>query len=175
MITCFVYDFVIFIILSINLIFHDENVLPRTEVSLIFSCIIFGFLFDMQGRKQIFTMRVCMTSIATILVPYMKLIPFPIVHIFPIQSLAFVMSSVSLTVPFIPDFIKFEKRGLAYSYTGLLLSLAMVVIYILMDLELDKTVDIQWFFVFSGCLGIAAAMTFCSFFTDNYKNRIKKR
>ena len=117
-----------------------------------------------------------MTSIATILVPFMKLIPIPIFHIFPIQSLALVMSSVSLTVPFIPDFIKFEKRGLAYSYTGLLLAMAMVGMYFLLDLEIHKQFDLKWFFVISGCCGIVVAMTFCRFFTDNYKETsIKKR
>ena len=133
-VTCFVYDFILFIILSINLIFHDESVLPRSEFCLIFSSLIFGFLFDILGRKQIFTMRVCVTSIATILVPYMKLIPFRLINWFPIQSLALVMSSVSLTVPFIPDFIKFEKRGLTYCYTGLLFASAMITMYLLLHL-----------------------------------------
>lgn len=37
------------------------------------------------------------------------------------------MSSVSLTVPFITDFVSFHKRGVAYSYLGLLFALASVV------------------------------------------------
>ena len=80
---------------------------------------MFGFMFDLLGRKQIFTMRVCVTSIATMLVPYIKF--------FPITSLALVMSSVSLTVPLIPDLVCFNKRGLAYSYMGLLFAIAIVV------------------------------------------------
>lgn len=80
---------------------------------------MFGFMFDILGRKQIFTMRVCVTSIATILVPYIKF--------FPITSLALVMSSVSLTVPFIPDLVSFSKRGLAYSYLGLIFAFAIVI------------------------------------------------
>ena len=169
------YDFVLFIILSINLIFHDDNILPRTEFCLIFSCLVFGFMFDLLGRKQIFTMRVCVTSISTILVPFLKLVPFDLISMFPIQSLALVMSSVSLTVPFIPDFIKFEKRGLAYSYTGLLFALAMVGMYISLYFEVKKEFDIKWFFVVSGCLGLVIAVTFCWHFFDNYKLRIKKR
>ena len=85
------------------------------------------------------------------------------------------MSSVSLTVPFIPDLVKFNKRGLAYSIIGLLMSLAVVSMYICLSLNLHKDFNEAWFFVISGLTGIATALTFCWHFKDNYKHRMRKR
>lgn len=38
------------------------------------------------------------------------------------------MCSVSLTVPVIPDFVKYRRRGVAYGYMGLILAISMFVI-----------------------------------------------
>ncbi len=96
-----------------------QIIFETTMLSLIFSCLLFGFLFDIAGRKQIFTMRTCVTSISTILVPY--------ITFFPIISLAVVMSTVSLTVPFVTDMVSYHKRGLAYSYLALTFVIAIVI------------------------------------------------
>jgi hypothetical protein len=74
--------------------------------------------------------RLMVTSLATILIPFIKF--------FPLISLALVMSSVSLTVPFIPDLVKFPKRGLAYAYLGLLFVLAQLIVFGIVEVELHK-------------------------------------
>ncbi|CDW86857.1 UNKNOWN [Stylonychia lemnae] len=146
LVTCFVYDFVIFLILAINLNFGQQGLLQQTELSLAFSCLMFGFMFDLLGRKQIFTMRVCVTSIATMLVPYIKF--------FPITSLALVMSSVSLTVPY------HVSKSLFKQYR-----------FIFIQVEVHKDVNINMFFLIGGILGLVTAFTFCWHFFDIYKNR----
>ena len=47
------------------------------------------------------------------------------------------MSSVSLTVPFIPDFVTFKKRGLAYGYMGFLFALATISVITILDFDVD--------------------------------------
>jgi hypothetical protein len=46
----------------------------------------------------------------------------------PAQTFAFVMSSVSLTVPVIADFVKYRRRGVAYGYMGLILAISLFII-----------------------------------------------
>ena len=76
MLTCLIYDLALFLIFSVNTIYHDESILTMTELSLLFSCLLFGLLFEIVGRKKVFTMRLCVTSIASLVVPYAKRIPF---------------------------------------------------------------------------------------------------
>ena len=166
MVTCMVYDMCLFLIFATNTMYHDENILPATELSLLLSCLFFGLLFEIVGRKKIFTMRLCITSLASLLVPYSKRIPFWVFEILPVQTLAFVMCSVSLTVPFIPDFVKNKYRGLAYGYLGLLLAFALVVILTIVELDYENTIDQEWFFVITSSIGLISAVTFCSFFKD---------
>ena len=83
LITCYVYDIALFLIFSVNLIYHDDNVLAMTELSLLISCLFFGILFEIVGRKKIFTMRLCVTSVASVFVPYSKKIDFWLINIIP--------------------------------------------------------------------------------------------
>ena len=83
LITCYVYDIALFLIFSVNLIYHDDSVLAMTELSLLLSCLFFGILFEIVGRKKIFTMRLCVTSIASACVPYAKKIDFWLINIIP--------------------------------------------------------------------------------------------
>ena len=166
MVTCWVYDVALFLIFSVNILFHDDNILLNTELSLLASCILFGVLFEIMGRKKIFTMRLCVTSIASLCIPFFKKIDFWLINILPMQTLAFVMCSVSLTVPFIPDFVKYRYRGIAYSYTGLMFAIALVCIQLIMDMDIQNSYNEQWFFVVTASIGIVSALTFCSFFKD---------
>lgn len=76
------------------------------------------------------------------------------------------MSSVSLTVPFIPDFVTFKKRGLAYGYMGFLFALATISVITILDFDVDKKIDQEYFFIFTSSFGIICALIFCSFFKD---------
>lgn len=51
LITFFVFDFILFLQLSTNLVFGPRHVLLQSQISLFFSCFIFGLLFDTLGRK----------------------------------------------------------------------------------------------------------------------------
>jgi MFS family permease len=138
MYTCFMFDLALFLIFSVNIMYHDDNIFAMTELSLLGSCFLFGFLFEIAGRKKIFTMRLLITSLASAFVPFYKLIDFWIIPVLPIQSLAFVMCSVSLTVPVISDFVKYRRRGVAYGYMGLILAISMFSI-----MTIDKFVEIK--------------------------------
>jgi MFS family permease len=138
MVTCWVYDVALFLIFSVNILFHDDDILVNTEISLLISCLLFGILFEIMGRKRIFTMRLCVTSICSLCIPFFKKIDYWMINIIPTQTLAFVMCSVSLTVPFIPDFVKYRYRGLAYSYTGLLFAIALCAIQLVSDLDVQN-------------------------------------
>lgn len=89
--------------------------------------------------------------------------------------LALVMCSVSLTVPFIPDLVKFNKRGLAYAYLGLLFTVAILLFFIIIELEVHTTFDIKWFFVSIGAVGVVADLVFCWGFSDSYKIQLRKK
>jgi MFS family permease len=72
MTACFMYDFALFLIFAVNILFHDKNLdFAMTELSLLVSCFIFGILFEIVGRKRIFTMRLIVTSVASLTVPFM--------------------------------------------------------------------------------------------------------
>ncbi len=72
------------------------------------------------------------------------------------------MCSVIVTVPFIPDYIKHEKRGLAFAYKGGLLALTMITIYVLVDLGIQERIARkELVFVISGSIGIVVALVFC--------------
>ncbi len=75
MATCFLYDLALFLIFATNILYHDENIFAMTELSLLGSCILFGFLFEIVGRKKIFTMRLIVTSVASAFVPFISQIP----------------------------------------------------------------------------------------------------
>ena len=83
MISCLVYDVALFLIFAVNIMYHYEEILPLTELSLLLSCLLFGFLFEIVGRKRIFTMRLCVTSVASLFVPFADQIDFFLFKIFP--------------------------------------------------------------------------------------------
>lgn len=126
---------------------------------------IFGFLFDFLGRKQIFIMRVFVSSIATIIIPFIK--------INAIGGLAIVMTSVSLTVPFIPDFVKKEKRGIAYAWLGLTFILSTIIVLLVFEFDVLQKVDLKWLFVTVGIFGIVIDIILCWGFSDKYKLSMK--
>ena len=128
MYTCFMFDLALFLIFSVNIMYHDDNIFAMTELSLLGSCFLFGFMFEIAGRKKIFTMRLLVTSVASAFVPFIMNIHFWIIEYIPAQTFAFVMSSVSLTVPVIADFVKYRRRGVAYGYMGLILAFSMFII-----------------------------------------------
>ena len=128
MYTCFMFDLALFLIFSVNMMYHNDDILPMMELSLLGSCFLFGFFFEIAGRKRVFTMRLLVTSVCSAFVPFISRIPWKIVQYIPVQSLAFVMSSVSLTVPVISDFVKYRRRGVAYGYMGQLLALSLFTI-----------------------------------------------
>ena len=75
MVACLVYDLALFSIFSVNIMYSENSGLVTTELSFFISCFIFGILFEFVGRKRIFTMRLCVTCIASIFVPYINQIP----------------------------------------------------------------------------------------------------
>jgi drug/metabolite transporter superfamily protein YnfA len=79
------------------------------------------------------------------------------------------MSSVSLTVPFIPDLVKFNKRGLAYAYLGLLFTMALLIFFLIIELEVHEILEERWLFVCVGGTGVVADLMFCWGFSDSYK------
>lgn len=83
MVACFIYDLALFLIFAVNIIYHDDNILPATEFSLFGSCLLFGCLFEIVGRKKIFTARVCVTSIASMLVAFGDRIPIGFIRALP--------------------------------------------------------------------------------------------
>jgi hypothetical protein len=83
MIACFIYDLALFMIFSVNILYHDNSILATTELSLVGSCLLFGCLFEIAGRKKIFTGRLCVTSAASLLVPFGPRLPIPIVKDLP--------------------------------------------------------------------------------------------
>lgn len=151
----------------INVNFGPQNYFHQIEIGLVLSCLFFGFMFDIVGRKQIFMMRLMVTSIATILVPF--------ITFFPCICLALVMSSVSLTVPFIPDLVKFHKRGLAYAYLGIMFIFAILIVFGMIQLEFHRDFDIEWIFVGAGMLGISTDLLMCWGFNDNYKQSLLRK
>jgi hypothetical protein len=74
MISVFMYDFALFMIFAVNIMFHSDTNFASTELSLFGSCFFFGILFEIVGRKRIFTMRLIVTSIASLFVPFMPAI-----------------------------------------------------------------------------------------------------
>ena len=135
MVACFIYDLALFLIFAVNILYHDNSILASTEISLVGSCLLFCCLFEIVGRKKIFTMRLCVTSIASLMVAFGPQLPIPFVKDLPFQSFAFVMCSVSISVPVISDFVKHKKRGLAYSYTGFLLAISLISVQLVLKLD----------------------------------------
>lgn len=76
------------------------------------------------------------------------------------------MCSVSLTVPFIADFVKHRGRGIAYSYTGCLLAFALILGLTILDLDYDNSINKEYFYVTTSAFGLVAAVSLCSFFKD---------
>lgn len=93
----------------------------------------------------------------------------PFIHIEAIVCLALTMSSVSLTVPFIPDLIKFNKRGLAYAWLGTTFIVALVAVFFIIDIDLDKYINLKWIFFTAGVAGVVADLCLCWGFSDSYK------
>jgi MFS family permease len=144
MIACYSYDTALFLIFAVNVAFHVEQDLSTIEFSLLISCVIFAFLFELFGRRKVFTMRLIITSGFSFMVAfgwffqqwyYLSWLEF-----FNWQTTAFTMCSVSLSVPFIADFVKFKKRGLAYSYTALLFATCLVLILSIVNLDSDQRI-----------------------------------
>ena len=76
MVACMMYDLSLFSIFTVNIMYHDDSILAQTEFSFLLSCLFFGVLFEIVGRKKVFTMRLCITCIFSLLVPYLHLIPW---------------------------------------------------------------------------------------------------
>jgi MFS family permease len=139
MIACLMYDLALFLIFSVNIMFADNNLdFAMTEFSLLLSCFIFGILFEIVGRKRIFTMRLLVTSLCSLFVPFIDDLAnkYPIFGYVPVQSLSFVMCSVSLTVPVVSDYVKYRRRGAAYGYMGIIFALSLVVAIYLADINI---------------------------------------
>jgi len=143
MIACFMYDLALFLIFAVNIMFHDNTLdFAMTELSLLVSCFIFGILFEIVGRKRIFTMRLIVTSVASLVVPFIDKLAEKIefVKYIPVQSLSFVMCSVSLTVPVISDYVKYRRRGVAYGYMGVIFAISVVAGILLDNLHVDDSI-----------------------------------
>lgn len=169
MISVFMYDFALFMIFAVNIMFHEDTDFASTELSLFGSCLLFGILFEIVGRKRIFTMRLLVTSVCSLFVPFLPIIEksVPILGYVPVQSLSFVMCSVSLTVPVVSDFVKYRRRGVAYGYMGLILAIATVGMNLISTLNIDESKNgKEWLFVGTSVFGIIVALSFCSFMKD---------
>jgi MFS family permease len=83
MYTCFMFDLALFLIFSVNIMYHDDDIFAMTELSLLGSCFLFGFMFEIVGRKKIFTMRLLVTSVASAFVPFIMKIPVKIIQLIP--------------------------------------------------------------------------------------------
>lgn len=99
----------------------------------------------------------------------------PFITFFPMISLALVMSSVSLTVPFVPDVIKFEKRGLAYAYLGLVFISAILIIFGIIEIKLFYDINTNYIFIGAGILGITVDISMCWGFSDRFKTNLAKK
>ena len=141
MIACYSYDTALFLIFAVNVAFHVEQDLANIEFSLLISCLIFAFFFELFGRRKVFTMRLAVTSGFSFMVAFGWFFQqwwlLSWLDFFNWQTTAFTMCSVSLSVPFIADFVKFKKRGLAYSYTALLFAFCLVLILSIVNLDGD--------------------------------------
>jgi MFS family permease len=177
MIACFMYDLALFLIFTVNILFHEGNLdFAMTELSLLVSCFIFGILFEIVGRKRIFTMRLIVTSVASLSVPFIDKIAekIPFVNYIPVQSLSFVMCSVSLTVPVISDFVKYRRRGVAYGYMGMIFAISVVTGILLDDFHVDQSIGgKQWLYIGTSVFGIGVALSFCSFIKDRIEFKIE--
>jgi MFS family permease len=178
MIACFMYDLALFLIFAVNIMFHDSKKLDfaMTELSLLVSCFIFGILFEIVGRKRIFTMRLIVTSVASLSVPFIDKLAekIPLVNYIPVQSLSFVMCSVSLTVPVISDFVKYRRRGVAYGYMGVIFAVSVVTAILLDDFHVDQTIGgKQWLYIGTSVFGIVVALSLCSFIKDRIEFKIE--
>jgi MFS family permease len=166
MLTCYIFDFIIFLQMVINILFGPQGYIAITELGLIGNAIWFGFVFDIMGRKNVFMMRLMICSISTILVPF--------ITFFPMITNALIMGSVSLTIPFIADLVKYEKRGLAYAYLGVLFIIAMTIVYFMIEFGIHKYTDTKWIFVVSGFIGISFDIMMCWNFSDLYNNSLRQ-
>jgi MFS family permease len=137
------YDLALFLIFAVNIMFHDDNLdFALTELSLLVSCFIFGVLFEIVGRKRIFTMRLIVTSVASLSVPFIDKLAEKIsfAKYIPVQSLSFVMCSVSLTVPVISDYVKYRRRGAAYGFMGIIFALSIVAGILISDFDVENSI-----------------------------------
>lgn len=182
MIACYSYDTVLFLIFAVNIAFHVEQDLSSIEFGLLISCVIFAFLFEIIGRRRIFTMRLLITSVFSFMVAFgwwfQQWWLLSWLEFFNWQTTAFTMCSVSLSVPFIADFVKFKKRGLAYSYTALDFTFCLVLILSIVNLDTDQRIEKEWFFGFTSVLGFVTAGTMFWFWSDKQEfmdDKIKKK
>jgi len=167
MVTCYVFDFIIFLMMVINLTFGPQGHIFEIEIGILTSALYFGVLYDVMGRKQLFMMRLFISSLATMLVPFITFLP--------IISFALVMCSVSLTVPFITDLVQYNKRGLAYSYLGCLFTVAIAMSYILIEFGIPEYINTDWIFIISGVIGLTIDIIMCWGFSDIYKKALVKK
>jgi hypothetical protein len=86
-----------------------------------------------------------------------------------VAGLALVMSSVSITVPFIPDLVKFNKRGLAYAWLTVCFLITLIFVYGLLEMELHKVIDSMWLYVIIGLIGILTDIIMFGRFSDRFK------
>lgn len=180
MVACLCYDMSLFLIFAVNITFHEDSELASTELSLLISCLFFGCLFEIVGRKKVFTMRLCVTSCCSFMVAFADKIwlPFDFLNFIreiPFQTMAFVMCSVSIAVPFIADFVKHKKRGLAYSYTASMLAFAILLIMSILNFDVDQKIEKEWFFGITSLLGLTSALSLCSFFEDKQDFQVHLR
>ncbi len=77
MVACLCYDMSLFLIFAVNITYHEDSELASTEFSLLISCLIFGCLFEIVGRKKVFTMRLCVTSCCSFMVAFAEKIWLP--------------------------------------------------------------------------------------------------
>lgn len=112
-------------------------------------------------------MRTAVSSISTILVPF---IPMDAV-----SCLAMVMSSVSISIPFIPDLIAFDKRGVAYAWLGLVFIGALLTIFLIIEFNIPEMIELKWIYVSAGILGLATDLLICKDISDHFKGKLNKR
>jgi MFS family permease len=114
--------------------------------------------------------------VASLSVPFIDKIAekIPFVNYIPVQSLSFVMCSVSLTVPVISDFVKYRRRGVAYGYMGIIFAISVVTGILLDEFHVDQTIGgKQWFYIGTSVFGIVVALSFCSFMKDRIEFKIE--
>jgi MFS family permease len=181
-IACYSYDTALFLIFAVNVAFHVEQDLASLEFSLLISCLIFAFFFELFGRRKVFTMRLAVTSGFSFMVAFGWFFQqwwlLSWLDFFNWQTTAFTMCSVSLSVPFIADFVKFKKRGLAYSYTALLFAVCLVLILSIVSLDGDQKIKKEWYFGTTSLLGLSLAAGMVHFWSDKQEfmdDKIKKK